>query len=337
MLIDNFPALYERRAEVYHSLAESLAGLPSWMLLPVEEWPLTKAIDSLAAYSKTAETTLKALDGIPMESEVVRLGRYRRLFGGPGRPRFPLYESMWRTGRFLGPEMVALEQLYKLLGLQVVDAEASDHASIELAFLAHLTQSQTADLALASKWKQLERLFIKKHAGQWLPALGRSLAASGDEVYGPIGELMADWIFEAQQSRRRQRKPKKSFHWPTISHEALCSLCGFCVQVCPSGVLEIQETTQKTMLRVAASTCNGCRKCVTACPSGVLNIHACDNEYEMPDEPTILLSSLRVLCPGCGQATVSQAELKFVAEQLGQQDWLPYCLPCRSELREELR
>lgn len=330
--MDSSPSLSGRRAELYHALAEASADTPSWMLLPGQEWPLTKAVASLTSQSGSARKALDALARVPTESEDARRARYLRLFGGPGQPRFWLYESMWRNGRFLGPEMIALEQLYRVAGLQVVGAETADHASAELAFLAHLADRQATEPNHASKWKKLERLFIKKHAGQWLPALGRSLAATGDEVYGPIGELMAGWILEAQRPPRRRTKPNGSFHRPIISHEASCSLCGFCIQVCPVGVLKIQETIHETVLRVAASTCTGCRKCETVCPSGVLNIRTSDNDYDMLDESAILRCSPRIPCPGCGQATVSQAELDFVAEQLGQQDWLPYCLLCRSEL-----
>lgn len=331
--MDNSPSLIESRSELYRSLAESLAEMPKWMLRPGKEWPLTAAAATLAAHSDAAEKVLDALEQIPPESEGARHGRYKRLFGGPGSPRFWLYESMWRTGRFLGPEMVALEQLYGAVGLQVVGAEAADHASVELAFLAHLVERQGSEPELSSKWRQLERLFIKKHAGQWLPVLGRSLASSGDAVYGPVGQLLAGWIMEAHLSQRPKREVSRGVHWPMISNEALCSLCGFCVQVCPTHVLNIQETDHETMLRVTAVTCNGCGKCIAECPSHVLNILAYDSEEDILGEPTILRRSPRVLCPGCGQPTVSQAELDFVAEQVGQQEWLPYCLLCRSELR----
>ena len=36
-----------------------------------------------------------------------------------------------------------------------------------------------------------EKNFIEAHAGRWLPHLGRALAQAGDEVYAPIGELLA--------------------------------------------------------------------------------------------------------------------------------------------------
>ncbi len=244
---------------------------------------------------------------------------------------------MWRTGRFLGPEMIALERLYRVMGLEVVGAEAADHVSVELAFLAHLSERQAAEPSLASKWKRLERMFIKRHAGQWLPALGRLLAASGDEVYGPVGALVADWTLESQLPKRRQGKQNSKIHRPFIGREELCTLCGFCVQVCPTGVLKIHETTQDTMLQVTASPCNGCRKCITACPPEVLTVRRINSEYSLLDESVVLRRSPRVYCPGCREATVSQAELDFVSEQLGQPEWLPYCLPCRSELIKEMR
>jgi TorA maturation chaperone TorD/ferredoxin len=333
----NVSSMIERRSELYHALAEALADTPSWMLLPGQEWPLTKAVTRLTDHSDAARNALNALARVPIESEATRRARYKRLFSGPGQPRFWLYESMWRNGRFLGPEMIDLERLYRVVGLEVVGAEAADHVSIELAFLAHLAERQAAEPSLAPKWKQLERLFIKKHAGQWLPALGRSLAASGDEVYGPIGALVADWILESQLPGQRQGKQNSKIHRPFIGRKELCTLCGFCVQVCPTGVLKIHETAHDTMLRVTASPCNGCRKCVTACPSEVLTVRRIDSEFSLLNESVVLRRSPRVYCPGCREATVSQAELDFVAEELGQPEWLPYCLPCRSELIKEMR
>jgi TorA maturation chaperone TorD/Fe-S-cluster-containing hydrogenase component 2 len=323
--------MFERRAELYDALAEALAELPPWLMLPGREWPLTQAAARLAPHSAAVE----AMAHIPAEAEAIRRARHTRLFGGPGRPRFWLYESMWRSGCFLGPEAISLEQLYKEAGLRVAGAELPDHASVELAFLAHLAERQAAEPEYALVWQKLERSFIKKHAGQWLPALGRSLAASADEVYGPIGALMADFLLEKSHPHRQNLKLARISCLPLIMQQELCSLCGFCVQVCPTRALTINETPHDTILMLSISACNGCRKCKTICPSGAIAMNGADDGYLAFEAQTALRHSPRVFCPGCGEATVSRAEIDFVAEKIGRPGWLTYCLPCRSELMEK--
>lgn len=329
--MDSVRGMFERRAELYYTLAEVLAELPPWLMLPGREWPLTQAAAKLVPLSTAAE----AMAQIPAEAETTRRARHTRLFAGPGRPRFWLYESMWRSGRFLGPETISLEQLYKGAGLRIVGAEAPDHASVELAFLAHLSKQQEAEPEYAVLWQKLERDFINKHAGQWLPALGRSLAASGDEVYGPIGEFMADFLLDKGRPQKQKRKLTLSFRLPIVVHQELCSLCGFCVQVCPTRALTINETPRDTILLLSSSACNGCRKCKNVCPAGALAMNGADDGNPVYEAHTTLRRSSRVYCPICGEATVSRAEIDFVAEQIGRPGWLTYCQLCRSELLEK--
>src|SRR3989304_6750995 len=79
------------------------------------------------------------------------------------------------------------------------------HASLESAFLAHLADvEQVANPSTSLRaGLSYEQQFIKQHAGRWLPELGRTLARSGDEVYGPIGQLLAAG-FGPDRSRRRE-------------------------------------------------------------------------------------------------------------------------------------
>ena len=148
--------MFDRSAELYDALAEALSELPPWLMLPGKEWPLTEAAAKLSPHSVTVKTMME----IPAETEPIRRARYKRLFGGPGRPRFWLYESMWRSGHFCGPEAHALEQLYHLANLSVVGAEAPDHVSVELSFLAHLSRCQVAEPELAVEWQKLEQKLL---------------------------------------------------------------------------------------------------------------------------------------------------------------------------------
>lgn len=327
------------RSRIYHALAEALAESPDWLALPGRAWPLFESAQRLAPESEAARNAVGAIAEIRAEPLAARRARYHALFVGPGRPRFWLYESAHRSGRLLGPETFAVEKLYRAAGLEVASSELPDHASLELTFLAHLAE-QGADRS--------EREFIERHAGRWLPELGRALAHSGDEVYAPIGQVLAEWLEERSGSRatsavnpaaRRPRIASRSTlrtpRLPILTEAESCILCGFCAQICPTRALAIRESASETVLALNAAACVGCGKCERTCEAHALEMK------QVPKEPQpsagswkVLRQSPRAICRGCGAPMVSRAELDFVAAQIGQPLWLDYCAECRPVLME---
>lgn len=303
------------RAELYHSLAEALAEPPDWLGLAGREWPLFEIAVRLAPQSEAARRAVEPLDRVRTEPLAARQARYAALFAGPGRPRFWLYESASLTGRILGSQTFAVEQLYRAAGLETAGAELPDHAALELAFLAHL--------AAAGRGGD-ERRFVKRHAGRWLPELGRALARSGDEVYAPIGQLLADWLDERVEQRVTGVVGQVTHHvlritkLPLIPHSGLCSLCGFCAQVCPTRALALHETRTETALALNTALCVGCGKCERFCETGALRMHQTADGSERLQGWRVIRRSPRAVCPGCGQPTISRAELDFVAVRIGQ-------------------
>ncbi len=265
---------------------------------------------------------VEALAEVHAESLAARRARYAALFAGTGRPRFWLYESAALTGRLLGPESFAVEKLYRAAGLGTTGGELPDHVSMELAFLAHLVE-QGADDA--------ERSFIEHHAGRWLPELGRGLARSGDEVYAPIGQLLAEWLEEVGQRQAADRQPPTADCLPFIPHAEACTLCGFCAQVCPTRALAVRETAGETRLMLKANACVGCGQCERICDAHALTL---TEAVRSSETWRVLRHSPRVACHACGQPMVSRAELDFVAAQIGHPAWLEYCLRCRSQMME---
>jgi TorA maturation chaperone TorD len=160
-----------RRATVYLLLAEALApdGPPEWMAEEGRKWPLYEAASSLAILSTSANRTMFALEGIPDQPLVRLKNSFSKLFTRTLRPYSDLYESTWISGRPMGPEMIQVERLYRAAGLEMDGSELADHAAMELAFLAHLAGVDE---------RELERNFIRKHAGRWLPFLGKRLSLS---------------------------------------------------------------------------------------------------------------------------------------------------------------
>lgn len=320
-------ALMQARSGLYLALAEALApdGPAAWMELPGGDWPLTGHAYQLAFHSPAARQASLALAQIPGESLARRNARYTTLFGGTERPQIWLYESMQCSGRLLGPESAAVEKYYMAAGTAVNGAELPDHASIELAFLAHLSRQGRSASAI-------ERDFIDQHAGRWLPALGRRMASSGDIVYAPIGALLAGWLKEATRLPAiTSTSVNRRGRIPVIPVEEQCSLCGFCAQVCPTRALSILESGPESALVLWQAACIGCGKCERVCAFQALRLQNPLSGAAVVGkvERLVLRRSPQVSCQACGADIASQAELAFVGQKLGYPTWLAYCCECR--------
>ena len=305
------------------------------MALPGYDWPLLKAANQLAFDSDAARKAVLAMMEIDEDPVGARRAGYTALFGqvGPGgRPLLWTYEAGALSGRLFSEETLDVEQWYRLAGLDVEGMELPDHVSLELEFLSVLAGAEQLDFS------RIELGFIQRHAGRWMPQLGRALQASGDPVYAPIGQLLADWIEEVIHPHppRSVSAQKKQGHLrlPILPAERLeeCTLCGFCVQRCPIKALKMFEDAQTTNLLLSARQCVGCAKCVRVCDPGVLKMAEVGQGLEVPAGWSTLRQSPRVTCQACGAPMVSQAEFDYVAARLGNPRWLKLCQNCRSGL-----
>ncbi|MFP3866689.1 MAG: ATP-binding protein [Desulfobacteraceae bacterium] len=57
--------------------------------------------------------------------------------------------------------------------------------------------------------------------------------------------------------------------WRVEVDEEKCEGCEECVNVCPSGVLELQN--EKAVV-VAEEECLGCESCIEVCPTGAITV-----------------------------------------------------------------
>ncbi len=323
------------RSDLYTALAEALADPPDWLALPGREWPVYTISTRLDLCSPEIRQAIEKMEHIPAEPLTLRRERYDALFCGPGRPRFWLYESLYRSGKLFGPETAEVEAIYRAAGLSSDGAELPDHASLELAFLAYAAQQQSISGEETPPWQEIERKFIQQHAGRWLPALGRDLAGSQDEVYAPVGQLLAGWLTNNARSFLH-RQCRSSYRWaPALPKAEDCNLCGFCVQVCPRQTLAIRENAMESVLVSTTSACSGCGKCERTCPTHALRIEKLQAGTEAPDDTVVLRSSPRAQCPKCGQPTVSQAEIEAIVEKIGNFPWIELCPDCRLVLMED--
>src|SRR5450759_496065 len=317
------------RSDLYSAFAEVLSDPPDWLALPGSEWPLVTIATGVAINSTNARQAIERMKGIPPEPIAIRQERYNALFSGPGRPRFWLHESLYRSGKLLDSDTIDIEGIYRSAGLEIVGAELPDHVSLELAFLGYVANQQVISDQQSGIWGEIEQNFIKAHAGMWLPALGRDLADSGDEVYAPIGQMLAGWFMGSRQPVNQGYFLPTGVWSPVLLKVDKCSLCGFCMQVCPRGVLRIQEDSRETVLLRSGRSCSGCGKCVRICPAQGLKLDKLNPGAEISGETVVLRSSPRACCPNCGQPTVSQAELESIVEQIGPLSWLELCQECR--------
>jgi len=301
------------RADLYALLAETLAEPPDWISLPGRKWQLYRSVAALASELPGASRHLDRLAGIPPEATRLRRERYAALFAS-GKPRFWLYESAALTGKILGPQTFELAGLYRTAGLEIVGAELPDHISLELTYLSHLVGSPQ------------EKGFLDRHAA-WMISLGRALSRSGDQVYAPVGALLADWLESTLGGLPTAGNKGKGVRVPVLPDPDNCSLCGFCAQVCPTRALRVLEDARYTCLVLETASCVHCGKCEKVCEFHVLNMGL---PAAGGTGSNVLRQSPLVGCRHCGQPVVSQAELDYIVSQIGEAAWQHLCLDCRS-------
>lgn len=332
MTNSNSTKIYKAQAELYYLLAEALIEPPEWMASAGSDWPLFEAVSHLARLteSRAARRAVEAIRAIPAEDMSIRRRRYRLVTTGATGAPLSLYESMHREGKLWGPSTLAVAQIYRIAGLEPDGAELPDHASVELSFLGWLAEKAVASADEAEDWQKLGRKFIEVHAGEWLPEVGQTLAFSNDAVYAPIGYLLMDWLKEAVRPPRPKRAKKEGcdLRLPVIPDAETCTLCGFCVQVCPTQALVIRETSIETGLILKPLACISCSKCEKVCEYDALVMQKTGETVRT--DPHALRISERQACAHCGTPMVSAAELDAIAVMLGERpNWLNYCMECR--------
>ena len=313
-------------AAIYQALAQALSpptyALPDWLRAPGRDWPLFEPAARLAARQADPRwgRAIESLADVKAASPARLRAEYDALFVGQGRPKIWLYESYHLNGRVPGPATFRVKSLYEQAGLESGSAELPDHAALELAFLAYLCdmEAQSGE----SDWRTARRLFIKNHAGRWLPNVGRALMDCEYPAWRAVGHVL-----NASLARKPVRHPKPlQVLRPALADGAACNLCGFCVQTCPTRALGIREDDATTALWLNADLCVGCERCVRVCPSEALALEGAKS----PSNLVLLRQSPRAACPHCGAFTVSQTEIETISAQLGEHPaWLDYCLDCR--------
>jgi TorA maturation chaperone TorD len=330
------------RARLYQALADALeAPLPDWLSRPGGDNPLRDALSEAARglASSTCRRTLRQLTSVPPQEIALVRARHARLLVGPGQPQIMPYESWHRDHQLGGPTSQVVGQWYEAMGAEPAQGELPDHLCMELAFLAYLHREESRALERGDEdageaWKNQANRFLHEHPLRWVPEVGDALAHQGDPVFGPIGYLLANWLREEasvlQPATSRSGKTKVV---PVLMRPALCTLCGFCVQVCAPKALYIHETKDETSLVFNAQRCTSCAECIRTCTDHLLKMKRAD-KCDATSKEEVLFASPRAICPGCGRPHVSEAELRAVIERLDASGSLlrslTYCVDCKA-------
>jgi heterodisulfide reductase subunit A-like polyferredoxin len=91
----------------------------------------------------------------------------------------------------------------------------------------------------------------------------------------PIEESVAQ--AQAAAARAAALLASKTIYTSAVvayTHEAFCTGCGVCVDVCPFGAASLDTETEKALINPAQ--CKGCGLCVASCRSGALNLKGFD-------------------------------------------------------------
>jgi TorA maturation chaperone TorD len=121
---------------------------------------------------------------------------FTRLMIGPGKGYVPPYGSIYldRAGgasplssgggdgsrrgdrpQLWGPSTIAVEQLYRAAGLELVQGQIADHVGVELAFMRYLCACEAHaaaehDAMAAERWHRWQIVVLHDHLGRWVPA-----------------------------------------------------------------------------------------------------------------------------------------------------------------------
>ncbi|MFW6458676.1 MAG: TorD/DmsD family molecular chaperone [Halodesulfurarchaeum sp.] len=160
------------------AVREFQAGLvPQPRELPTEQ--LQRGFHTIGAWASKIEDVEATATALKRE--------HTRLFVGP-RPRLQVHESYY-AGDYLGTPLVELKRTYAKLGIQPGEdhKEEADHAAVELAALAWLSET-------ATDRRGPKRTFLREH-GAWFTSLAEDIRREAESpFYRGIGDILAGLV-----------------------------------------------------------------------------------------------------------------------------------------------
>ena len=178
--------LARARLVVYRTLAtcflEPTAERLATLRTAVPELRLRAAPVAELVPGRAWETLLRALEGVREREAEAAAGEHATLFlaGARGRACPPCASAyLVRTGYEVADVIAAVESAYRAAGVAVDGELLPDHVSVELDFLGELCRREAEDAPRgASRWREAQVSFLRRHVLPWLPRFVRRLVSS---------------------------------------------------------------------------------------------------------------------------------------------------------------
>ncbi len=139
---------------------------------------------------------------------------FTHLFLGPGKHISP-HESVQLpngSGTLWGPESVLVKRFIEAAGFEYDDgfSAIADHVSVELDFLALLTQIeadswQSGDIAAGVNALEWQQDFIARHASKWMPGFCAKVKEGAELAFYPIFAGLLDGFLASEQEEISSR------------------------------------------------------------------------------------------------------------------------------------
>ncbi|NIN69302.1 MAG: 4Fe-4S dicluster domain-containing protein [Anaerolineae bacterium] len=268
---------------------------------------------------------------------------YTRLFVGPGRPVAHPCESVYREGQVMGECTLAVRERYAEEGLGPEDQLLPDHVAVELEFMSYLARKEAEaweenDVDRAEAYLRQEESFLREHLGRWLPSFcKRLLAGEAHPFYAGLAQRAWEQVAEDMAELRswlRASAPSSigdSDGW-TVALGPECTLCGLCARVCLPGALRLTRDRGEMQLVFRVEVCDGCAACQQWCPEQAVIV---ERSARFEGGRVVLVNSPLVICPRCGEPTVSAVLVDKLQERMaavneGVRQRLGLCPTCKA-------
>ncbi|MFA5537002.1 MAG: 4Fe-4S dicluster domain-containing protein [Bacillota bacterium] len=119
--------------------------------------------------------------------------------------------------------------------------------------------------------------------------------------------LLSDWQKRLSQVYQQNfLSGANPAYWPTIKKNNNCISCGLCVNMCPSGALQISSDETSYAYYFTSSLCLDCRICQLFCPKEAVSRDR--EQLEKPFERVNIFTAAVIECKKCGKTTVEENE-----------------------------
>jgi Ni,Fe-hydrogenase III small subunit/NAD-dependent dihydropyrimidine dehydrogenase PreA subunit len=101
---------------------------------------------------------------------------------------------------------------------------------------------------------------------------------------------------------------RASFGFPEIDFRR-CTACDECARACPTGAIQVADTTERRVVSLSYASCIQCRACVDACPTQAISVSTEVDVCAYSREQLSRTASFDV-DPATGQRTFRQVEVE---------------------------